>query len=87
MVRQNIVPRHSRKAGFLVASSPCSVIEPIIYKILTHNSDTVFEGVFSRPLIQKLHCAKISQFQLCNHFCNTSKSYTPETEIIKLAQM
>ena len=40
-----IVPRHSGRPGFLVASSPSSATPAICYKILTHSSDIVFVGV------------------------------------------
>ena len=40
-----IVPRHSGRPGFLVASSPSSATPAISYKILMHSSDVVFVGV------------------------------------------
>ena len=40
-----IVPRHSGRPSFLVASSPSSATPAICYKILTHSSDVVFVGV------------------------------------------
>ena len=80
----SIVPRLSRRAGSLL-SPP--LVQPIIYKILTHSSDIVFECIFSGTLIEN-HIVEKWHSQFCNQFLfTTSKPYILEAEIIKLAEM
>ena len=76
-----------KKGRLLVVSSPCSAIQPIIYKILTHSSDIVFECIFSGTLIEN-HIVEKWHSKFCNQFLfTTSKPYILEAEIIKLAEM
>ena len=77
--------RIQEKKAFLMLSPLFS--PSTSYKILTYNSDKVCEWGLSGPLIQKLHYVKVIWSQFCNHFCTTSKYYTPETDIIKSTQI
>ena len=57
-----------KKGRLLVVSSPCSAIQPIIYKILTHSSDIVFECIFSGTLIEN-HIVEKWHSQSAINFC------------------
>lgn len=70
-----------QERSFLDAFSPCSVLQ-IQLQDSHYNSDEVCEWGPQGHWLQKLHYVKVIWSHLCNHFCTTSKYYTPETDII-----